>query len=41
MEHEFVVRWKDEKTDVAGYVSEVLDKMANSGLHYTYDSYNY
>uniref|UniRef100_A0A6A7G1B9 mitogen-activated protein kinase kinase n=1 Tax=Hirondellea gigas TaxID=1518452 RepID=A0A6A7G1B9_9CRUS len=41
LEHEFVVRWRDEPTDVAAYVADVLDKMASNGLHYTYDSYNY
>ncbi|XP_018022761.1 dual specificity mitogen-activated protein kinase kinase 4 isoform X2 [Hyalella azteca] len=41
LEHEFVVRWRNEASDVSEYVSDVLDKMASSGLHYTYDSYNY
>ncbi|XP_069987890.1 dual specificity mitogen-activated protein kinase kinase 4 isoform X1 [Penaeus vannamei] len=41
LEHEFVVRSREDPMDVTEFVSGILDKMANNGrVMYTYDSYN-
>ncbi|KAB7506596.1 Dual specificity mitogen-activated protein kinase kinase 4 [Armadillidium nasatum] len=42
LEHPFVLKSKTEATNVAQYVSKILDKMENNEkFMYTYNSYNY